>query len=264
MFNGVVLSTLSLLKHQTEPLDIYVMTAEITNKRKAYTGFTDYHVNKLRWLLNQHDPQSTVTKLDISELVANNQLTANANTFFTPYSMLRLYADLVPELNGRILYLDADVLCRKSFADFYHQDLSDTELVGVLDYYGKWFFHHQMKKFDYVNSGVLLMNLDLIKETHLLEKCRHLCKIRPMLMPDQSALNRYSHKKRLVASRFNEQHGVQSETVFHHFSANWVAWPVPHTVAVKPWEQKKVQTELGLHDYDDIYDEANRIIQEPE
>jgi len=262
MFNGVVLSTLSLLKNQTEPLDIYVMTAEFTNKRDKFTGFTDYHINKLRWLLREHDSKSSVTKLDITGLVMNNPLTANANTFFTPYSMLRLYADLVPELSGRILYLDADVLCRESFADFYHQDLSDVEVVGTLDYYGKWFFHHQLKKFDYINSGVLLMNLDLIRKTKLLRKCRRLCKIRPMLMPDQSALNRYSHKKRLAPNRFNEQHGVKPNTVFHHFSANWVMWPVPHTVAVKPWEQKKVQTKLGLHDYDDIYDEANRIIQD--
>ncbi|KRM72114.1 glycosyl transferase family protein [Lacticaseibacillus brantae DSM 23927] len=260
MFEGVVLSTLSLLKHQTEPLNIFVMTAEVAKPIGKYTGFTDVHINQLEWLVHEHDTNSTVTKLDITDLLQNYPLTANATTFFTPYSMLRLYADLVPQLQGRVLYLDADVLCRQSFAEFYHQNLAEIEVVGVLDFYGKWFFHHQLRKFDYINSGVLLMNLDVLRQTKLLQRCRRLCRYRPMLMPDQSALNMLAHNKRLAPSRFNAQNGIEADTVFHHFSANWVAWPVPHTVAIKPWEQKKVQTDLGLHDYDDLYAEAKRII----
>ena len=261
MFDGVVLSTLSLLKHQTESLDIYVMTAEVAKPIGKYVGFTDVHVNQLRWLVTTQDAQSTVTKLDVTDLLQAYPLTANAGTLFTPYSMLRLYVDLVPQLQDRILYLDADVLCRQAFADFYHQDLTNTEVVGVLDHYGKWFFHHQLKTFDYLNSGVLLMNLAEIRHTHLMQKCRRLCRYRPMMMPDQSALNIFARQKRVADRCYNEQYQLQPQTVFHHFSAKWVAWPVPHTVAVKPWQQKKVQTELDLHDYDDLYQAAKQLIQ---
>ncbi len=33
------------------------------------------------------------------------------------------------------------------------------KLHGSLDYYGKWFFKNKKIKFNYINSGVLLLNL---------------------------------------------------------------------------------------------------------
>ncbi|MCB7112443.1 glycosyltransferase, partial [Agathobacter rectalis] len=78
-------------------------------------------------------------------------------------SMLRLYVDLIPDMPDRLLYLDNDVICREPFDDFYYQDLTGVQIVGVLDHYGKWFFHHQMRMADYINSGILLLNLPEIK-----------------------------------------------------------------------------------------------------
>mgnify|MGYP004670358347 CR=1 FL=1 len=36
-------------------------------------------------------------------------------------------------------------------------------LHGSLDYYGKWFFKNKKIKFNYINSGVLLLNLEKIR-----------------------------------------------------------------------------------------------------
>lgn len=262
MFQGVLLSVLSLLKHTKEPLKIYILTAELQNKRHQFTGFTMEHADFINKVVKQYDDQNSVTRIDITDLYNANLPTANANTMFTPYSMLRLYADQIPELSGRILYLDADVLCRRPFEDFYSQSLLNTEIVGTLDYYGRWFFHHQWRKFDYINSGVLLLNLDLIRQTHLFEKCRNMCKKIPMIMPDQSAINRYSKLKRFAKRQYNEQHGVASSTVFQHFSANWKFWPVIHTEAIKPWEIDKVHDQLGIHDYDDLYETYQKLLAE--
>lgn len=55
-------------------------------------------------------------------------------TRFTPYAMLRLFADQIPQIPDRILYLDDDIIIRKDISDFYDQDLTNTELVGVLDF----------------------------------------------------------------------------------------------------------------------------------
>ena len=95
-------------------------------------------------------------------------------TRFTPYAMLRLFADQIPQIPDRILYLDDDIIVRKDISDFYNQDLTNVELVGVLDFWGRFFFHnlHSHKTFDYLNSGVLLLNMNEIKKTRLFAKVR--------------------------------------------------------------------------------------------
>ena len=127
-------------------------------------------------------------QIDITTQFEADLPKANINTLFTPYSMLRLYSDLVPQFSDRILYLDADVVCRRPFEDFYHQSLAGTDFVGVLDHYGRWFFHHQQRAFDYINSGMLLMNLDMIRR----DKCWPLPGM-PKMADDYrtSALNRW-------------------------------------------------------------------------
>jgi len=260
MFQGVLLSVLSLLKHTKEPLKIYILTAELQNKRHQFTGFTMEHADFINKVVKQYDDQNSVTRIDITDLYNANLPTANANTMFTPYSMLRLYADQIPELSGRILYLDADVLCRRPFEDFYSQSLLNTEIVGTLDYYGRWFFHHQLRPFDYINSGMLLMNLKQIRQDQLLARCRAYCAKRPMIMPDQSAMNKLAKHKAFVAEKYNEQQDVQPDTVFQHFSTRWKFWPIIHTVSVKPWEVDKVHSQLNLHEYDDILDEYQEIM----
>ena len=47
----------------------------------------------------------------------------------------------------------------KDFTEFYYQNMENVEIAGVLDYYGSWFFRKNIFKRDYLNSGVLLMNM---------------------------------------------------------------------------------------------------------
>lgn len=71
------------------------------------------------------------------------------------------------------------------------------KLHGSLDYYGKWFFKNKKIKFNYINSGVLLLNLKKIRETELFKKAREMCQNKKMFMPDQSSLNKYLLVKKL-------------------------------------------------------------------
>ncbi|UQS81519.1 glycosyltransferase family 8 protein [Bombilactobacillus folatiphilus] len=251
MFHGILLSLLSITKHTKTACNFYLVTASLTNKKRKFQAFSDEHVDFLTNVLHQKNPQHTLTKIDLTAIFNKYPPIANLNTMFTPYSMLRLYIDLVPQIPSRLLYLDADVICHHDFTDFYNQSLTDTELVGVLDYYGRWFFHYHWQKFDYLNSGMLLLNMNYIRQTGLFAKCRTYCRRHKLIMPDQSAINKFAHTKRLTQSKFNEQHGVTTETVFQHFSTNWKLWPVIHTVTVKPWEVDKVfQLDLTADDQD--------------
>ena len=106
--------------------------------------------------------------------------------------------------------------------------------------------------FDYVNSGVLLLNLPEIRKTNLFARVRHLLQTRTVLMPDQTALNRYAREKKIAPRRYNEQYKLQPDTVIQHFTTSFRFWPVFHTLTVKPWDVQRVHKVLKLHEYDDI------------
>ncbi|WP_294763037.1 glycosyltransferase [uncultured Lactobacillus sp.] len=253
--DGILIATLSLLKNSgAQELHIYILTMYTQSYHKKFQPFSKQVADYLKSLLVKQNPQSTLKLMDCTGLFVREPLIANMSTHFTPYAMLRLFADEIPQLPNKILYLDADVIVRRSLVNFYQQDLTGTELVGVLDYWGRFFFHnlHEHKVFDYVNSGVLLLNLPEIRKTNLFARIRHLLQTRTVLMPDQTALNRYAREKKIAPRRYNEQYKLQPDTVIQHFTTSFRFWPVFHTLTVKPWDVQRVHKVLKLHEYDDI------------
>ena len=253
--DGILIATLSLLKNSgAQELHIYILTMYTQSYHKKFQPFSKQAADYLKSLLVKQNPQSTLKLMDCTGLFVREPLIANMSTHFTPYAMLRLFADEIPQLPNKILYLDADVIVRRSLVNFYQQDLTGTELVGVLDYWGRFFFHnlHEHKVFDYVNSGVLLLNLPEIRKTNLFARIRHLLQTKTVLMPDQTALNRYAREKKIAPRRYNEQYKLQPDTVIQHFTTSFRFWPVFHTLTVKPWDVQRVHKVLKLHEYDDI------------
>ena len=253
--DGILIATLSLLKNSgAQELHIYILTMYTQSYHKKFQPFSKHAADYLKSLLVKQNPQNTLKLMDCTGLFVREPLIANMSTHFTPYAMLRLFADEIPQLPNKILYLDADVIVRRSLVNFYQQDLTGTELVGVLDYWGRFFFHnlHEHKVFDYVNSGVLLLNLPEIRKTNLFARVRHLLQTRTVLMPDQTALNRYAREKKIAPRRYNEQYKLQPDTVIQHFTTSFRFWPVFHTLTVKPWDVQRVHKVLKLHEYDDI------------
>lgn len=243
--DGILLSVLALTKHITAPLHVYVFTARLTVAGVTYQPYPDAAIAELQQVVWKHNAAGTVTKFDLTALMTQLPPTANWQTRFTPYCMLRLYADLIPELPARLLYLDADVLTMRDPLPFYQQDLTHAELVGVLDHYGQWYFHHGRRLRDYINSGVLLLNLARIKQTGLFARCRERIAHKRMFMPDQSALNKLAQAKVIAPRKFNDQHGPHADTVFLHFSTRLKFWPWFHAVTIKPWQVDSVPTILG-------------------
>ena len=76
-----------------------------------------------------------------------------------------------------------------------------------------------------------------------------------MFMPDQSALNKLSTKKKIVSRKYNEQRKLKEDTVFQHFTTSFRFFPIFHKLTVKPWEVEKVHDKLKIFEYDDILEE---------
>lgn len=116
--DGVLIVTLSLLHHVKEPLNIYVLTMKTATETREYEPFSKKAADLLTQQLQSYNPQNTLHLIDCTELFNESQPSANMNSRFTPYSMLRLYIDLIPDMPDRLLYLDNDVICREPLTIF--------------------------------------------------------------------------------------------------------------------------------------------------
>lgn len=250
--DGVLISLLSLLKSAKEAVNVYILTASIKNGNTEISALSQDYADFLDKTAKEFGAENSVKLLDITNLFENDLPLANMDTRFTPCCMLRLYCDLVDGLPDKILYLDNDVICRKNPDEFYEQDMGDFELAGVLDYYGSWFFYNRPFKREYLNSGVLLLNIKKIKQTELFKKCRDMCRCKKMFMPDQSAINKLSKHKKICNRKYNEQRKLHGNTVFQHFTTSFRFLPWLHTVSVKPWNIDGMHQTLKLFEYDNL------------
>ena len=262
---GVLVSILSLLingkkQSQTNPeYNFYIATI----KYKDVQPFKKESALFLDKLVKKNNPKNSVTLIDATDVFIANLPKKNMGSYFTPCSMLRLYADKIPELAKleRILYLDYDVVCRSSIQDFYNTDLDNIEAAGVLDIYGKNFYHyHGFFKQDYMNSGVMLFNMSECKKTKMFERAVLKCTERWMMLADQAALNKTIERRKLMPRKYNEQaERPKKDTVLHHFSNNFKFWPLFHVQKVKPFEIEKIHKVLKITEYDNILNEYNKL-----
>lgn len=245
--DGLLIAVLSLLENMQEHLDIYVLTLDMSMNGRIYSPIEQTFVDYLNETVSaQYDDRLYTKLIDTTDLFKDETPDANLSTRFTPCCMLRLFADKIDEIPDRILYLDTDVICRRDFGDFYYQNMDGVEIAGVLDYYGSWFFRKNIFKRDYLNSGVLLMNMCELRKTGLLSSCRHMCTTKQMFMPDQSALNKLSVSKRICERKYNDQRRLHSDTVFQHFTTHFKFFPYVRTETVKPWQTEEVTTILHI------------------
>ena len=258
---GVLVSILSLLMRgeKSSIYNIYILTIEYEDTKP----FTEKVAKFLDGLVKKYNKKNFVKLIDATEAFVANLPKKNMGSYFTPASMLRLYIDKVPEIAklDRVLYLDYDVVCRGDISEFYNMDLEGVEAAGVLDIYGRrWYHYHGLFVQDYMNSGVMLFNMSECLKTGMFEKTVKLCAGRWMMLADQAALNKSIEKRVLVDRKYNEQEErPREDTVLHHFSNNFKFWPYFHVQKVKPFEIEKIHEVLKIHEYDDILNEYMKL-----
>ena len=256
---GVLVSILSILEHNKGVLHFYILTINYEDTKSFYEKAAKF----LDSLVKKTNKNSFVKLIDATEVFVKNLPKKNMGSYFTPASMLRLYIDKVPEISklDRVLYLDYDVVCRGDLTEFYNTELDGIEAAGVLDIYGRrWYHYHGLFKQDYMNSGVMLFNMPECLKSGMFKKTVEMCAKRWMMLADQAALNKSIGKRKLMDRKYNEQEErPRKDTVLHHFSNNFKFWPYFRVQKVKPFEIKKVHEVLKITEYDDILDEYNKL-----
>lgn len=253
MEQGFIMSAVSLGLHTEDDVHIFVLTMQWEEAHRNYEMISDRCIRQVEAFLKTENKNSTVIKIQLPDKYKKMIRGVNEGTRFTPYCMLRLFADKLQEIPDKILYLDTDVICRKNLKELYDTDVSECHVAGVLDYYGSWLFRKKWYRRDYINSGVMLLNMKKVREDNIFEKCRELCRKKKMFMPDQTAVNLVAEKK-LLPEKYNEQRKLKKDTCFQHFTTSFRIFPWFHTITVKPWENDMVHRILGIYEYDDIYD----------
>ena len=255
VFDGLLLCLLSMSKHTHEPLNIFILTADVRELNPNFKPISEDQIEILNNVLKQKNSKSRVTRIHLGQEF-NSWIHSSKNKFnsYTPFAFLRLFADKIDNLPKKIIYLDTDIMINGDIKELFDIDISKHELGIVKDRYGHIFIRPK-----YFNSGMLLMNMEKIRQSNLLKKVKDFCSKKKMAFPDQSALNKCCKNKLYLPRKFNEQGTLKNDTIIHHFSKKIRWFPIFHTINIKPWQIESVQTKYKCRTYDDIFTEYLKI-----
>ena len=130
VLDGVITTTLSAMMRtdNPEPFHIYVMTMDITRIKPVYTAITDTDIEYLNEVFKKYNKDNVVTKIDVTNLYEKEfAYCPNEGAYCSPYTLLRLLADLVPDMPEKLLYLDIDIMFNRDIHLLYDKDLTGYE-----------------------------------------------------------------------------------------------------------------------------------------
>ena len=164
--------------------------------------------------------------------------------------------EILPEEMERILYLDVDIVINHSLRELYDTDFEGNAMcacpepfhgMGVFPYRDALFKEHAKEGFIYFNSGVLLLNLKVLREKYGLHSYMEVAERYNYCLetPDQDLLN-YVHWKDVkfvdtvkynLYAKFAHNFGVGYEEAKSKVT-------MVHFMAKKPWNSKANHFEM--------------------
>lgn len=247
VFDGALSLLVSILNKTKEDITCYIFTMNLERIKPEFVSITDEQIEFLNSVVKSKNNNSKVIKYDVTEIYEKEfYKCANENAYCTPYTLLRLFADKFPEIPDKLLYLDIDIMVNDDLIKLYNIDIEDYEYAAVKEKYGCWLI-----RYDYINAGMLLLNMKKIRETKLLDKARDLIKHKKMLFADQSAIYKSTTKKLLISRIYNEQSKFnRKNTVVCHFCKRLMFLPYPHTENYKQWQVEEIHKYLKCYAFD--------------
>lgn len=255
VFDGILTCLISIFKRTEtkEPFNVLIFTMDVHHLREDYTPVTDKQIDFLNEVAKSYNKENTVKKIDVTDIYNREFANSpNEQCYCSPYTLLRLFADLIPEIPEKVLYLDADLLFNKDIRLLYDIDVENYEYAAAPDHYGKLILFWQRK---FINAGVILFNMKKCKETGLFGKSREEIKAHKLTFADESAIIRSTTKQLKISQRFNDQKFLYKGTVIRHFSKRLFWTPYPHTENIKQWHWAKMMSKFKYMCFADILED---------
>lgn len=183
---GVAIYSLLEVADASSVYEVYVLS----------NGISEQSRKRLRNLFAADHARHSLVFVDVSNLPALSELPATARW---PVSMwARVFIpELLPAVSGKVAYLDIDILVCQDLRELFHTPLNGKAIGVVLEHPSHEGSHFN-KRLDipqmapgYFNSGVMLMDMDVFRQQHLVEKIISFGKAHRDVLdcPDQDALN---------------------------------------------------------------------------
>ena len=179
----------------------------------------------------------------------------NQPQHITISSYYRLFlADILPSDIEKVLYLDGDIVVRKSLESLYNTDIKDYSIGAVIDMSQSNISYYNRLKYSpsygYFNAGVLLINLSFWREHNLIKEFIDFASNYPerIKLHDQDILNFVlRNSKYNLPLSYNFQSGFLYKHEYRDFSWEYdeeieKCYLDPHiihyTCPIKPWGEK--------------------------
>ncbi len=250
VFDGMLTCALSILKRSEsrEPYTFYIFTMDVSHIKDTYLPVNDRQLVFFERVIRGYNPENRAVLIDVTDLYQREfGGSPNEDAYCSPYTLIRLLADLVEGMPDKVLYLDVDVMLNRDIHLLYDIDVEGYEYAAARDHYGKYLIQP-----NYINAGVLLFNMKRMRETGIFARARELIRTKKLVFADQSALIRATTRKKMLPQRFNDQKFLHKHTVVRHFSKRLFWLPYPHTANIKQWHVSAVHKIFRYFCFDDI------------
>lgn len=144
-----------ITNNQDEELSIYVL----------FLNLTEESIQSISELSNGNEVEIHFVKID------DDMSYLPIPRYYSKEAYIRLFAHSYLDKDmDRILWLDGDMIIQGSLKEYYNQDFEDCLYIADVDpHFGKNHIKHKKlelpSEVEYVNTGVLLINLQGVRET---------------------------------------------------------------------------------------------------
>ncbi|RYZ84181.1 MAG: DUF4422 domain-containing protein, partial [Proteobacteria bacterium] len=213
--------------------------------------------------MEQLHPHCRISFIDMS----SQHLTLTTNSYFTRSTFYRLSLPSLLKDRTKVLFLDTDMVVLRDVAELYDMDLQDNIVAASRDIVMQSFIsmgvrsiaetggvqtskyladYVQLKKgVDYFQAGVMLINLEKMRQLHLSDKMIHALRNHRYWFLDQDVLNQFvAGRVRYIDERWNtifleESHlaalSAKDQLIYEKTMED--PWIVHYAGYIKPWER---------------------------
>lgn len=210
-------SVISLFRNNRScEFHVYILSNEIE----------EYKIEQLKEIAREHG--HIIEIIEINEKISNikDKIAITGHLTISAYSRLFL-ASLVSESVEKILYLDCDTIINGDITPIWNYDIDKYYIAGVLDNINpdiKLKTKMELSD-DYINSGVVLVNLKRWREDRMESKFLDFIASFDYQVPhhDQGVLNSVIREKFLLPLKYNVQTPVflmSHKNLLHYFNLN--------------------------------------------
>jgi len=109
--------------------------------------------------------------------------------------------EVIPE--SKVIYLDSDLIVKTDLSELFNVEIGNNSIGGVYDEEGeKTSLTTKIKNGQYINSGVLILNLDELRNNQFFQRCTEIYNKygNEITWADQCIINKYEEGRKMLIS----------------------------------------------------------------